>query len=555
MKMVKSLLLGSAAGLVAVSAGQAADLPVKAKPVEYVKVCSLYGAGFYYMPGTDMCIKIGGYVRAEAGYHTNGSITWGPFNGNANVRTTNELVFRARGYITADAREQTAWGTARGYIAVGINMNSVGIDTAANQFSANRAFVQWAGFTAGLTQSFFDFYSVPASSYWGIFPASDTGDGGWLVFGYTAQLGNGLSATLSAEGRRMTQIVNADPRDVGAFFGQANATVIGTIGTVTPGAFANGANTDGIGSNGTFAAVFPGIGAYGGFNAPDVVANIRMDQTWGSAQIMGAAHKLNASAYGVSAVTGGANMLTGHPGDDWGWVAGAGLRLNIPWFAQGDFFQTQANYTQGALKYLFQTPNSNWGKADDSQLAFGVLSDAVFGSGTGNTTFFCGSNGGGCLGIQKTTGWNVNAAFEHYWTPAFHSSVYGGYAEVRYNDDANTALCDIENGVTNVGGGAVFKTAINRPVAGCNNNWNTWWVGTRTQWDITKSFYMGVDVLYSKLDSASINSTSTIVANSSVTGAQTVNIAGSTVPNGIAGSIKDVDNWALRFRVHKDFLP
>jgi len=117
MKMVKSLLLGSAAGLVAVSAGQAADLPVKAKPVEYVKVCSLYGAGFYYMPGTDMCIKIGGYVRAEAGYHTNGSMTWGPFNGNANVRTTNELVFRARGYITADAREQTAWGTARGYIA------------------------------------------------------------------------------------------------------------------------------------------------------------------------------------------------------------------------------------------------------------------------------------------------------------------------------------------------------------------------------------------------------------------------------------------------------
>ena len=65
MKMVKSLLLGSAAGLVAVTAGQAADLPVKAKPVEYVKVCSLYGAGFYYMPGTDLCLKIGGWVREQ----------------------------------------------------------------------------------------------------------------------------------------------------------------------------------------------------------------------------------------------------------------------------------------------------------------------------------------------------------------------------------------------------------------------------------------------------------------------------------------------------------
>ena len=66
MKMVKSLLLGSAAGLVAVAGAQAADLPVKAAPVQYVKICSLYGVGFYYIPGTDMCLKIGGWVRAEA---------------------------------------------------------------------------------------------------------------------------------------------------------------------------------------------------------------------------------------------------------------------------------------------------------------------------------------------------------------------------------------------------------------------------------------------------------------------------------------------------------
>jgi hypothetical protein len=63
MKMVKSLILGSAAGLVAMSGAQAADLPVKAKAVEYVRICSLYGAGFYYIPGTDTCIKLGGYVR------------------------------------------------------------------------------------------------------------------------------------------------------------------------------------------------------------------------------------------------------------------------------------------------------------------------------------------------------------------------------------------------------------------------------------------------------------------------------------------------------------
>ena len=70
MKMVKSLILGSAAGLVAMSGAQAADLPVKAKAVEYVRICSLYGAGFFYIPGTDTCIKLGGYLRVETAFNT-----------------------------------------------------------------------------------------------------------------------------------------------------------------------------------------------------------------------------------------------------------------------------------------------------------------------------------------------------------------------------------------------------------------------------------------------------------------------------------------------------
>ena len=69
MKMVKSLILGSAAGLVAMSGAQAADLPVKAKAVEYVRICSLYGAGFFYIPGTDTCIKLGGYVRIDTTFN------------------------------------------------------------------------------------------------------------------------------------------------------------------------------------------------------------------------------------------------------------------------------------------------------------------------------------------------------------------------------------------------------------------------------------------------------------------------------------------------------
>ncbi|HEY3795174.1 MAG TPA: porin, partial [Bradyrhizobium sp.] len=112
-----------------------------ARSVEYVKVCSLYGAGFYYMPGTDLCIKIGGWVRAEETWGGNGSMTWGPFNGNVNNRLTSNEVFRARGYITADVRNQTEYGTVRGYLAVGINTNDTGLQVASLVDSANRAFV------------------------------------------------------------------------------------------------------------------------------------------------------------------------------------------------------------------------------------------------------------------------------------------------------------------------------------------------------------------------------------------------------------------------------
>jgi len=73
---VKRVLLGSAASMFAVAGAQAADLAVKAKPVEYVKVCSLYGAGFWYVPGTDTCIKIGAFVKLQTAYHANQG---GPF--------------------------------------------------------------------------------------------------------------------------------------------------------------------------------------------------------------------------------------------------------------------------------------------------------------------------------------------------------------------------------------------------------------------------------------------------------------------------------------------
>ena len=367
-----------------------------------MKICSLYGVGFYYIPGTDMCIKMGGWVRAEYAYGDNGNFAWGQFNGNANNRTTNNSTWRSRGYVTADAREQTEYGTVRGYLAVGLSTNNVGFDGAANTFSANRAFIQFAGFTFGLAQSFYDFYSVPATSYWGSFPASDTGDGGWMVAGYTAQFGNGLSGTLATEMRRTTQIIQEVP-------GPAQ-------GTITPGAF-------------------PGSGgAYGGFQMPDIVGNLRVDQAWGSAQIMGALHQVNGTYYTGTGTTP-PSLGSGHPDDKLGWVIGAGIKLNAPMISQGDYFQAQVNYTEGALRYIFQTPNTNWGKMNGEGGGWGVVSDGVYGGTLTGVGVFAASD------IALTTAWNVNAAYEHFWNPRWRTSLYGGYAAVSYDGLGSSELC------------------------------------------------------------------------------------------------------------------
>src|SRR5262249_26233122 len=117
-------------------------------------------------------------------------------------------------------------------------------------FNANRAFIQFAGFTVGTAQSFFDFYQSPASSYFAP-PASNTGDRGWKVFAYTVQYGNGFSATFSFE----------EPRNFSTVTPQS-----GTLNT-NLGNLVLGVNT----SDQDKAKV----------RFPDIVQNWRVDQAWG----------------------------------------------------------------------------------------------------------------------------------------------------------------------------------------------------------------------------------------------------------------------------------
>ena len=209
----------------------------------------------------------------------------------------------------------------------------------------------------------------------------------------------------------------------------------------------------------------------------------------------------------------------------------------------GDYFQAQTQYTRGASRYTFQLDNFNLGIRNGDSAAYGVMSDAVYG-GTiraGNQT-----------GLQLTTTWGVNAAFEHHWNANWQTSVYGGYAETSYNSTANGILCGLQGDATGAGGDTdplmnnatgTGSTAV--ALNGCNNNWSTWWIGSRTQWSITKDFYMGVDVLYEKLNSASA-AFNQIPAN--ITPYSGTNRA-------LANFIDNEDAVAVEFRVHKDFYP
>jgi hypothetical protein len=532
-----------------VAGAQAADLPVKAAPVQYVKICNLYGAGFFYIPGTDMCLKMGGWVRTEIMGYYNGS-TIASWTGDVNNNNTQNILWRARGYITADARNQTDYGTVRSYIAIGLSTTSVGFDQSANTFSSNRAFIQLAGFTFGLSQSFYDFYSIPATSLTGAFPASDTGDPGWLVASYTAQFGSGWSASIGAEMRRLSQIIDQNTNNAGG--PNAGGTIVGgSFGT--PGSF--------TASTGATA------GAYGGNNVPDIVGNLRVDQAWGSAQIMGALHEVNSNYYNTAAtpflpaqVATGLNAgsftgleNSGHPSTAWGFAVGGGVKLLTPFIAPGDYFQAQVNYTQGAERYANFNVNGNWYMQRGQQAAYGVVSDAVYGGTLA---------GGTATSLQLTTVWGVNAAYEHFWSKQWRTSLVGGYFAVNYNDQANAMLCVNEGfssrpGVANTaanlnGNGLAGTAAVASP--GCSNNWNTWWLGSRTQWNVTPDTYFALEVFYENMHSAS--SVNGIVPNG-LNGASTSPISG-VIPGTTATtgqSVSTMDNWMLRFRVHKDFYP
>ncbi|GLS19515.1 porin [Labrys miyagiensis] len=294
--MIKSLLLGAAASVAALAAAQAADLPMtKGEAVEYVKVCSAFGPGFFYIPGSDTCLKIAGEIRADYRFYNQSGDSRTTADGFKQTRNIHDTAFDTEARISFDARTQTDYGLLRSFFQIRANSRpipanwTVASDTQTSLFRVKYAYIQFGGLTAGFAHSFFGFYDYEyGNTIWGPYYAESNVVN---LLAYTADFGSGFTATLSVEDGR-------DHRQ---------------------NAFSSSQQ--------------------GGQQAPDVVGQVRLKQDWGSVAAQAAIHQYRT-----------AEVIVPHE-DKWGYAVGGSLLVNIPAIDKGHFV-IEGQYADGALDYL-----------------------------------------------------------------------------------------------------------------------------------------------------------------------------------------------------------
>jgi hypothetical protein len=400
------------------------------------------------------------------------------------------LTNRTRGLVSFDVRSQTEYGTLRSYLRAAwqwtSNTDSIGGSSTAVYL--DRAFIQFAGFTFGKTQSFFDVPDIADMTYQTEYARNNTGGSGTPVFAYTAMLGNGVTATLSIED-----------------YTERRANVVSVRGPAFVGNFIPG--TDNTAFN-------------HGNEVPDIVGNLRIDQAWGSAQISGALH-LNQATYYVFGPD-----ITSHPDDKWGWAVGAGLLLKMPWDAK-DTFAVAGHYCEGATTYCVNVPGSYGARSSaaslfqDGGLALGWWDDAYF----ADTATLRGE-----LELPKV--WSVQAGFQHYWTNSLRSSIWGVYSSYEASSNAVDTLVCAARGFG----------------PGCAD-WNAWQVGSRTIWNPVTNLDIGLEVMYTKIETAFAGGRTNCV------GAGCVPTGGNPAGIPTVVNIQDNDVWSGILRIQRNFWP
>lgn len=446
MKLIRGLALGSVAAVVVTAGAQAADLPVKAKAVEYVKVCSLYGAGFYYIPGTDTCIRLGGYMRIDTSFNSAGPYEAPSWSGNAGQqnRLRNEIIGRSRETLDIDTRTATEYGVLRTFFTGTFSWTTGTDGISTGSLGTNFAFIQFAGFTMGKALSQYDtpWNAYPGGNNTSFLLGGESTETGIQQLAYTADFGQGVTGSVSVE-------------DTASY----RTSSLYNTSTGSPTNYAGG----------TF-----GTSSYGGTYTPDIVGMLRVDQAWGLFQASVAAHDVHASYYVPALET------SGHPSDVWGWAGQLGLSIkNIPTGA-GDSINTSVGYAYGASRYVFgsDAPGSFAMYGGTSlpgvyqSLAAAGLGDGVFG----------GTSPANGTGIERSTAWGFRGAYNHNWNEKWSSALFGSYSQMSWGAAGKALICATAVGYT------------------CNPNFTIAQVGGVTRWTPVKGFALSGEVMYTYLD-------------------------------------------------------
>ncbi|MDO9294376.1 porin [Bradyrhizobium sp.] len=532
MTIYRKLILGSAASLLAIGAAQAADLPVKAKAVEYVRICSLYGAGFFYIPGTDTCIKLGGYLRVDTTFNggAHGAPAWSGDLGQQN-RFRDQFVSRSRMALAIDTRTATEYGVVRTFGQGDFQFNNFGSTNPAGSVGSQTSglsssllstagggyvaveflFIQFAGFTFGKSASAYasPWHGAPGNINSNLLGGHVT-DTGVNNIQYEAQFGNGVSGTVGLE----------DPT-------VWNRTAVYNLGI--PSA---------IGANGT------GSSAYGGAVAPDVVGRIRIDQAWGLFQLSGRAHLVNASynTLAAGAVPNNLSEISGHPDSKWGGSVMAALQIkNIP-TGKGDDIKIDVSYAKGATKQVISTSGSSPSFAMFGDSSFGYQS-VGFGATT-DAVYLPGAAGTG--GLKLTTAWGIRGAFNHNWDPNWSTSLFGSYSAVSYDGGANDNINGVGTSSAKGAYCAAFaashggQAAVGNQVGNytCNPDFNVSQLGAVTRWTPVKNLTFSAEVQWFHLDQKMSGSS--------------VFTASAPKPNALY-EFKDQDTFLLQVRAQRNF--
>jgi hypothetical protein len=224
-----------------------------------------------------------------------------------------------------------------------------------------------------------------------------------------------------------------------------------------------------------------------GNHVPDVVGNLRYDQAWGSLHFGAAAHEVHGTYYA-------GNSDSGHPGSTYGYAVTGAFELKNLFGLPGDSFRAEATFAHGAAKYVFAGTVDTAGAGrfartsgtDPGTLAIGYVLDGVY-AGTAAP--------GTQTNISLSNAWEVDAWYEHYWTPQWRTSLFGTYEHISYGAAGNAQLfAALSNPAQNPTTGW-----INAGTSNGDMSLSTAQIGTKSSWMPVKDLTFSFEFLYSRV--------------------------------------------------------